>query len=88
MKTKLLLLLTLTTLLSAKYDNCEFKNKDYSDVCNKVVKSGVSYKYANQFLTSYFKTQKFDEVSWKYLQPSKIAYHTEQEKKANNVLVK
>jgi membrane-bound lytic murein transglycosylase B len=88
MKTKLLLLLTLTTLLSAKYDNCEFKNKDYTDVCNKAVKSGVSYTYANQFLMSYFKTQKFDEVSWTYLQPSKIAYHSANEKKANNVLVK
>ena len=36
---------------------------------------------------SYFKTQKFDEVSWTYLQPSKIAHHHTQERKANNVLV-
>ena len=86
--TKLLLLLSLTTLAFAKYDNCEFKNKDYTDICEKVVKHGVSYKYANQFLLSYFKTQKFNEISWKYLQPSKIKYHKENEKKANNVLVK
>jgi membrane-bound lytic murein transglycosylase B len=52
-----------------------------------VVKHGVSYEYANKFLLSYFKTQKFDEVSWKYLQPSKIKYHREKEKQANNVLV-
>lgn len=87
MKTKLLLLLTLTSLLSAKYTNCEFQNPNYIDVCEKVVKNGVSYKYANQFLLSYFKTQKFDEVSWTYLQPSKIEHHKANEKKANNVLV-
>jgi len=88
MKIKLLLiLLTLSTLLQAKYSNCTFKNKDYSDVCKAAIKSGVSYKYANQFLTSYFKTQKYDEVSWTYLQPSKIKHHQAQEKKANNTLV-
>jgi membrane-bound lytic murein transglycosylase B len=87
MKIKLLLLLSLTTLLSAKYTNCEFQNPDYSDVCKSVVKNGVSYKYANQFLMSYFKTQKFDEVSWTYLQPSKLEHHKTQERKANNALV-
>ena len=76
----------MTTLLSAKYTNCDFKNQDYSDVCKSAVKSGVSYQYANQFLLSYFKTQKFDEVSWKYLQPNKLKHHKTQEKKANNVL--
>jgi membrane-bound lytic murein transglycosylase B len=84
---KLLLLLSLTTLLSAKYTNCSFQNSDYEDVCKKVVKHGVSYNYANKFLLSFFKTQKFDEVSWKYLQPNKIKHHREQEKKANNILV-
>ena len=88
MKTKLLLgTLLLATSLLAKYDNCTFKNENYTDICKKVVQRGVSYKYANQFLLSYFKTQKFDEVSWKYLQPSKIEYHKTKEKKANNVLV-
>ena len=86
--TKLLLLLIMSTILSAKYTNCEFQNKDYEDICKKVVKSGVSYKYANKFLLSYFKTKKFDEVSWKYLQPRFIKKHKENEKKANNVLVK
>jgi membrane-bound lytic murein transglycosylase B len=86
--TKLFLLLSLTTLAFAKYDNCDFKNDNYTDICKKVVKHGVSYKYANKFLLSYFKTQKFDEISWKYLQPSKIKYHKENERKANNVLVK
>jgi len=84
---KLLLLVALTTIASAKYTNCNFKNENYTDICKKVVKSGVSYNYANQFLMSYFKTQKFDEVSWTYLQPSKIAHHNRQERKANNVLV-
>jgi len=85
---KLLLLIALTTLASAKYTNCTFQNRDYTDVCKSAVKGGVSYKYANQFLMSYFKTQKFDEVSWTYLQPSKIKHHRTQERKANNVLVK
>jgi membrane-bound lytic murein transglycosylase B len=85
---KLLLLLSLTTLLFAKYDNCEFQNKDYVDICEKVVKRGVSHEYANKFLLSYFKTKKFDEVSWKYLQPKQIKRHSQNEKKANNVLVK
>jgi membrane-bound lytic murein transglycosylase B len=85
---KLLFLLLLSTTLSAKYDDCTFKNKYYTDICKKVVKHGVSYEYANKFLLSYFKTQKFDEITWKYIQPSKIKYHRTQEKKANNVLVK
>jgi len=88
MKTKLLLFLILSVSLFAKYDNCTFQNKHYEDICKKVVKHGVSYKYANQFLLSYFKTQKYDEISWKYLQPSKIKYHKEKEKQANNILVK
>jgi membrane-bound lytic murein transglycosylase B len=86
MKT-VLLLLTLSGILWGKYTNCTFQNPDYTDVCEKVVKNGVSYKYANQFLMSYFKTQKFDEVSWTYLQPSKIEHHRRQERKANNTLV-
>ena len=84
----LLILLSFSTLLSAKYSNCDFKNKDYTDICKKVVQKGVSYTYANQFLLSYVKTQHFDEISWKYLQPKHISYHREKEKKANNVLVK
>ncbi|WP_297434755.1 lytic murein transglycosylase [Sulfurimonas sp.] len=84
----ILFLLLLSSLLSAKYNDCDFKNKNYEDICHTVVKHGVSYRYANKFLLSYFKTQKFDEVSWKYLQPSKIKYHREKEKEANNILVK
>ena len=82
-----LLLLALATTLSAKFTNCDFRNPHYEDVCKAVVKKGVSYEYANEFLTSYFKTKKFDEKSWELLQPSKIAYHKKQEKKANNALV-
>ena len=84
----LLILLLLSSFVSAKYTNCEFKNKNYGDVCKAVVKNGVSYEYANKFLLSYFKTKKFDEVSWKYLQPQEITRHRENEKRANNVLVK
>lgn len=72
----------------AKYNNCEFQNRDYKDVCEQVVKNGVTYEYANKFLLSYFKTQKFDEVSYKYLQPKYIQTHKKNEKKANNVLIK
>ncbi|QOY52092.1 lytic murein transglycosylase [Candidatus Sulfurimonas baltica] len=85
---KSILILSLSTLLFAKYTNCEFQNKDYIDICEKVVKNGVSHEYANKFLLSYFKTKKFDEVSYKYLQPKYIKTHKKNEKKANNVLVK
>ncbi|QSZ40691.1 murein transglycosylase [Sulfurimonas aquatica] len=85
---KLLLLISLSVLAFAKYDNCKFRTPHYEDICKAVVKDGVSIKYANQFLTSYFKTKKFDEISWKYLQPNKLKTHQENEKKANNVLVK
>lgn len=85
---KLLLLLTITTILSAKYTDCTFKNRDYEDICKRVVKNGVSYNYANKFLLSYFKTKKYDEVSWKYLQPRYIKTHRKNEKRANNTLVK
>ncbi len=85
---KLLTTLCASTLLFANYTNCDFKNEHYSDICKKVVKQGVSYDYANKFLLSYFRTKKFDEVSYKYLQPRYIKKHRENEKKANNVLVK
>ena len=85
---RLFLLGLLSSSLLAKYTNCDFKNEHYEDICKKVVKNGVTYDYANKFLLSYFKTKKFDEVSWKYLQPSKIKHHRAQEKKANNVLIK
>jgi membrane-bound lytic murein transglycosylase B len=88
MKIFSILFLLLVSTLIAKYDNCTFKNPHYSDICKKVVKHGVSYEYANRFLLSYFKTQKYDEITWKYIQPSKIEYHRKREKKANNVLVK
>ncbi|MDY0122585.1 lytic murein transglycosylase [Sulfurimonas sp.] len=84
----ILFALLLSAPLFAKYDNCVFKNKDYMDICENVVKNGVSYEYANKFLLSYFKTKKFDEVSYKYLQPKYIKTHKKNEKKANNVLVK
>lgn len=84
----LLLLFLLSTLLSAKeYTNCTFQNKHYIDICEEVTKQGVSHQYANEFLLSYFKTQKFDEISWKYLQPRHITTHKKNEKKANNTLV-
>lgn len=85
---KLFLLLFLATLLFAKNDNCNFKNKIYQEVCEKAVKQGVSYKYANAFLLSDFKTKKFDEKSFEYLQPQHIQIHRKNEKKANNTLVK
>ncbi len=84
----LLILLSLSPILFAKYTNCTFQNENYSEICEKVVKNGVSYEYANKFLLSYFKTKKFDEVSYKYLQPKYIKHHRKSEKKANNVLVK
>jgi len=85
---KLFFLLLLATLLFAKHNNCSFKNKDYEDICKKAVKAGVSYDYANIFLLSDFKTKKFDEKSYKYLQPQHIPTHRKNEKKANNTLVK
>lgn len=85
---KTILLLVMSTMLFAKYTNCTFQNSNYTDVCEKAVKNGVSYDYANKFLLSYFKTKKYDDISWKYLQPKEIKRHTENEKKANNTLVK
>jgi len=85
---RLLLLIMITTLLQAKYTNCDFKNENYEDICKKVIKKGVSYEYANKFLLSPHKTKKFDEVSWKYLQPRHIKTHRKSEKRANNILVK
>ena len=85
---KLLLVLAISTSAFAKYTNCQFQNKNYIEICKKSVKNGVSYSYANEFLLSYFKTKKFDEITYKYLQPKYIKHHKKSEKKANNVLVK
>jgi len=85
--TKVTLLLLVATLAQARYTNCQFKNPDYTQICQKVTRKGVSTEYANRFLLSYFKTQKFDEITYKAIQPSKITYHREREKKANNALL-
>ncbi len=83
----LLLFLIQTTQLFAKYTNCTFQNENYSDICQKVVKNGVSIEYANRFLLS-FRTKLTDKVSWKYLQPNKIKQHRLNEKRANISLAK
>lgn len=84
---KYIIILTFSTLLLAEYSNCDFKDKNYEDVCKRVVKKGVSVEYANSFLLS-SKTTKMDERSFKLFSPKKIAQHRQNEKKANNVLVK
>jgi membrane-bound lytic murein transglycosylase B len=85
---KILAPLLLSSALFANYTDCSFQNPDYTTVCEKVVKKGVSYEYANKFLLSYFKTKKYDERSWALLQPKKLKMHSKNEKRANNVLVK
>jgi len=85
---KILAGLFVTSIVLNAYSNCSFQNKNYEEICEKVVKKGVSYKYANQFLLSYFKTKKYDEITYKYMQPRHIKTHRKAEKKANNVLVK
>ena len=84
---KLLLISLLTTLLFAEYKNCEFQNKNYTDICKRVVKKGVPVHVANTFLLSR-KTEKFDMLSFRLFSPKKIKAHRANEKKANNVLVK
>ena len=84
---KSILLLSLSTLLLAQYSNCNFKNKNYEEVCKRTVKKGVSFDYANSFLLS-FKASKIDDRSFKLFSPKKIAQHRKNEKRANNVLVK
>lgn len=85
---KLIFILFFTFDVYAKYTNCNFQNSHYSDICKDVVQKGVSVEYANKFLLSYFKTKKYDQKSWKYLQPSYIKQHKKNEKKANNLFVK
>ncbi|WP_310441208.1 lytic murein transglycosylase [Sulfurimonas sp.] len=84
---KLLFILLLGTMLFAEYSGCVFQNQDYVDVCNKAVGNGVTYEYANTFLLSEEKTEKFDEISFEYMQPKHLKTHKKNEKKANNVLV-
>jgi len=84
---KIFLMLFSTTLLFADL-NCKFENQNYVEICKRSVQNGVSYEYANSFLLSSLKTQKFDEISFEYLQPKHIKTHKKNEKKANNVLIK
>ncbi len=83
---KVVLFLFFGSFAFAKYDNCDFVNKHYEDICKSVVKKGVSYRYANKFLLDYFQTQKFDEITWKYLKPRYIKHYAKAEKKANKIL--
>ncbi|MDD2789810.1 MAG: lytic murein transglycosylase [Sulfurimonas sp.] len=79
--------LLLGTSLMAEYTNCKLINNDYEEVCESVVKEGVSYEYANKFLLSLVKTKQFDEAAWNAIQPKEIQQHAKNEKKANNSLV-
>ena len=84
---KILLALILSTLLFAKYTNCEFQNKNYIDICKKTVRKGVPVDEVNRFLLSK-KAKQMDELSFKLFSPKKIKKHRQNEKRANNVLVK
>lgn len=85
---KIIFLLLAAVFIFAKSDSCNFTNKNYEDVCNKAISEGVSYEYANAFLTSAKKIQKLDEVSFELMQPKQIEVHRQNEKKANNTLIK
>ena len=76
---KYLLLLTFSTLLLAKYSNCDFINKNYEYICKKVTKKGVSVKYVNSFLFSH-KASKINEQSFKLFLIKKL-HHIEKMKK-------
>lgn len=73
-------------MLFADY-GCEFENKNYLEICQRAIKSGVSGEYVNEFLTSPSKIDKFDEASLNAMQPALIPLHKKNEKKANNTLV-
>ncbi len=83
---KFAVFLTIVTVLSAKYTNCNFKNDNYEQICKSAVKRGVSIEYANSFLLS--KANKLDMKSFKLFQPKQIKTHHANEKRANNSLVK
>jgi len=84
---KLLLLIALSSAVLASYSNCDMKNKNYEDICEKVVANGVSYQYANEFLLSCEKTKKLDDKSWEYLHTNKVITFKKNEKRANNKLL-
>ncbi len=84
---KKVLLLAISTLAFAEYSNCNFQNKNYTEICEKTVKRGVPVHNVNLFLLSP-KTDNMDLRSFKLFHPSKIKTHRANEKRANNVLVK
>ncbi len=81
---KALLWLCLLTFVGAS--ECKFKNASYNEVCKKALAKGVDLEYIESFLTSP-KAKEVDELSFKLFQPSQIATHKKNEKKANNSLV-
>ena len=86
-KTIFSILFLFSFYFSNTYTNCDFKNKDYSFICKKLLKRGVSVDYSNSFLLS-SKTKKIDKKTLKYISPKKIKFHQKQEKIANNKLIK
>jgi membrane-bound lytic murein transglycosylase B len=85
---KFLLLLSITFLpLFATYKNCNFTNKNYTEICKRAVKHGVPVHDVNLFLLS-TKAQKLNLLSFKLFNKKRIKTHRANEKKANNVLVK
>ena len=84
---KLVLLLMMSSALFAQYTNCTFQNKNYTQICKKLLKKNIPVHDINLFLLSP-KTKKMDKLSFKLFHLSKIKAHRANEKKANNVLVK
>jgi len=83
---KPLILLFISVQLFA-YTNCNFKNKNYTEVCKRSVKKGVSIEYVNTFLLSP-KADKMEMKSFEMFQPKLLKTHHKNEKKANNTLAK
>jgi len=64
----IIILLLITTQIWANLKKCNFENKNYKDICQKVVINGVPSVYANEFLVTNFNSQKPDETKIKYTQ--------------------
>lgn len=57
---RVILLLLVTTQIWANLKKCNFENKNYKEICQKVVVNGVPSAYANEFLVTNFNSQKPD----------------------------
>jgi len=86
-KTLLIMFTLMITPSLFGYTNCEFKEKKYKPLCEKMLTKKIDINYANKIILR-DKSRQIDKLTLKLFKPRMISKHKTNEKRANNTLIK